>query len=521
MGMAFKLKVSDILKRDYFQSADVVAGRKGLARKVKWAHIMEVTEIGQLLNGNEIILSTGVGWKEEDLSLSFLQQLIDYHASALCVELGTYIDEIPRSMIDLAEQNNFPLIVFHQEVRFIDITQDINGMLMDTQDKMMSELESYSNQINRLLLSTDGFKKILRHLKEYLDTQIIYIPVEGTAQFFPSVKKTEQNQLLEAVKSPHQQKSVLSQKIEALSHKFADLVMISRSKELTEFDSLVLDRTATALAQEQLRILYVEEKRKYQENEWVENWLNGKYHKDEIEQRLFSLEPSLKPNGCVVCLYKVDFSKQEPDYTYLSMIFRSIFEQQGFFLLTFYKWDQIVFTLVNKREKTNWKQRLMGALGQIQKTDLMGRPAKATTYFGIGKLFDELYNLHESYQRAQETMQIQKKTGGMDKPFYEELHVYRLILQLNELGMLEEFVLDYLKPVLEFDNKHSSQMFETLKVFLAVQGSKKEASERLFIVRQTLYHRIEKLKELLGEDFMHPEKRLAIEFAIYANQYLI
>ncbi|MNP06542.1 hypothetical protein D3C76_985310 [compost metagenome] len=51
-------------------------------------------------------------------------------------------------------------------------------------------------------------------------------------------------------------------------------------------------------------------------------------------------------------------------------------------------------------------------------------------------------------------------------------------------------------------------------------GSKQVAAQKLFIVRQSLYYRLEKLKELLGEDFMVPETRLAISVALRAHQML-
>ena len=65
-----------------------------------------------------------------------------------------------------------------------------------------------------------------------------------------------------------------------------------------------------------------------------------------------------------------------------------------------------------------------------------------------------------------------------------------------------------------------SNLFETLCVYLECGGSKKETADRLFIVRQTLYHRIEKLELLLGEDFMAPSNRLALEVAIMASRLL-
>ena len=75
--------------------------------------------------------------------------------------------------------------------------------------------------------------------------------------------------------------------------------------------------------------------------------------------------------------------------------------------------------------------------------------------------------------------------------------------------------------MLEFDQKLNSNLFETLRVYLECSGSKKETSDRLFIVRQTLYHRLDRLETLLGKDFMEPANRLAIETAIKAYELVI
>ncbi|UFT99098.1 PucR family transcriptional regulator ligand-binding domain-containing protein [Radiobacillus kanasensis] len=524
MKKNFKLTVEEVLSRKHFQNAKVVAGKKGLRGYVSWVHIMEVTEIGHLLNGNELVLSTGVGWREKQSSLSFLKQLIDRNAAGLCVEVGLYISEFPVHMIELADKHNFPLIVFEKPVRYIDITQDINTLFMETQYKMLLNLESVSNQLNHLLLSTDGFKRILRLLHQYLNVQVAYNPVEGDLEFYPPINKAKEQRLLHLVHSAEPYSVInsasrsASKPIKALGHKFADLIIISE-QDLTEFDSLVLDRAATALSQDQLRLLYVEEKRKYQENHWVLKWMNGEHSLQDIEDHLLAVDPNLKPNGCTVCICEINFEQEEPDLTYYSMIFRTIFEQHGYFSLVSYDRNHLMFSLVNKRKKEDWKRRLIQALDQIGQTDLLKKQAASKTSFGIGKLFS-LDKLHVSFDMAKETLQVQKKTKAFKKYFYDDLYVYRLISHLNRQNHLQEYVEDYLGPIIEFDQRKNSQMLETLKVFLEVSGSKKDAADRLYIVRQTLYHRIEKLKELLGDDFMESEKRIAIELAVYAYTYL-
>jgi purine catabolism regulator len=72
---------------------------------------------------------------------------------------------------------------------------------------------------------------------------------------------------------------------------------------------------------------------------------------------------------------------------------------------------------------------------------------------------------------------------------------------------------------LQYDQKYNGKLLETLKTYLECNGSKQETSNRLYIVRQTLYHRLQKIENLLGEDFMKHEKRVAIEFMLLVFDY--
>lgn len=309
---------------------------------------------------------------------------------------------------------------------------------------------------------------------------------------------------------------LIGQPIQALGHQFAHLYVASREGKWTEFDHLVLDKAATALAQDQMRLLYVEEKRKSDESRWVQKWLNGEQESGEVTVYIQSRAPGIRWNGCTVCLIKLSEAERHPDWTYSSMIFRSIFEQNGFCPFVTHDGDLLTFALVNFRKKESWKKRMKNAIRQICQTDLI---KKGHVHFGVGSL-TEIANIHESGRLAREALQIQEKAAEVNTPFYEDMHIYRLLLRLYESGELPRFVRDQLQVVFDYDADQNGKMLETLKVFLEVNGSKKEAARRLFIVRQTLYHRIEKLKELLGQDFMKPEKRLALEIAVYGSQFL-
>ena len=142
-------------------------------------------------------------------------------------------------------------------------------------------------------------------------------------------------------------------------------------------------------------------------------------------------------------------------------------------------------------------------------------------FIGIGKYVTDLVNINRSYETALETIRIQERlSNSSDFYFYDDLHIYRLISLINRHLDLNEIVLEYLEPIIDYDKKYNGKLMQTLKTYLACNGSKQETAKRLFIVRQTLYHRIQKLEKLLGKDFMNPEKRIAIEVMILSYEFL-
>ncbi|WP_138420592.1 PucR family transcriptional regulator [Aquibacillus sediminis] len=514
------LTVADILDRPIFKHAKLLAGREGLQHTIRWVHVIEVTEISQLLSGNEFILSTGVSWQgEPDRGLAWLQQLIANDAAGLCVELGTYMDEIPEAMIELAEEKAFPLIIFDRKVRFIDITQELNRLQLEKHYQLISDLEWFSNRLNHLLLKPNSFQKILRLFSDYVNAQVVYVGIDGDTKFFPPVKKNQQlsyMQQFEAVyDSSSQDPTVMFQPIEAVGHKIADLVVFVNEHERADFVALLLERTVTAIAQEKMRILYVEEKQKHRQEDWGKAWLKGEHTEEEVENYLLTVDPKLQPAGYCTCLCKVAAVDEETDMTYYTTIFSSILKQKGFLSMIIVEGNHLIFALVNKREQTNWKQRLREAFQQMEQTDLIADGLFDWTSVSIGKLVEDSESLSESYLTAKDTRSIQQQLALTKPTFYDELYIYQYLWKLKKENELQHLIA-HIEPVLEYDQHHKGQMLPTLEMFLQVNGSKKEAAEHLYIVRQTLYHRIEKLKELLGGDFMEQEKRIMIELAIKA-----
>ncbi|CAM3604761.1 PucR family transcriptional regulator [Marinicrinis lubricantis] len=525
------IKLHELLSRPYFQDAEIIASQKALERPVKWVHIMEVAKVGQLLNGCELILSTGIGWHdEEETSLAFLRELIENDAAGLCIELGIYTERPSGRMTELALQHDFPLILFHKEVKYVDITRDLHTYFINRHHLMVTSLDQLTDEFNRILLSGKGLTSLLRLLHDKTKKQISFIPIDNTAIFIPPLPKEVQKnklahlQLLKSQDYGGNSKTCAVRPIDVMNQTCADLVM-EGEHDLNEFDILALDRCATAVAQEWMRTMYLEERKRYKENGWVKEWLDGKLKESEIREFFPSHRPDASIGLFSVCVFEIDRKTlRSPEFETLliqrMIVARSLFERIGIVIIPTLSQQHLIFVLAHLKEGNRWIEMVRRTIGKLQKTDKSGGTAIFSGIKGVGTAEAEMTQLHRSYVTALEAIHIQKTVGTLPTPFYNELHVYRLISSLEKSGQLYALVQDYLGSLLPYDREKNTQLLKTLKVYLQLSCAKQETAKELFIVRQTLYHRLNKISELMGDDFTSPEKRLMIELALFAYEYL-
>ncbi|WP_429311670.1 PucR family transcriptional regulator [Paenibacillus mucilaginosus] len=525
-----QLTIREILRRPLFRKAEALASDQALDRVVRWAHILEVSEVGRLLNGGELVLSTGVGWQEsEETSLLFLKGLIDSGASGLCIELGRYTKHPLQGMKELALQAHFPLIFFHEEVRYIDITQDLHSVFINRHHRMVSELESLSARLNQSLLAGRGILPLLQLLQITTGASVAFLPIGAEPSFVPPLGRAEEARFTaewsQGARSrpPEAPPHRTHRPILALDQHFGDLIL-SSPEELSDYALLALDRTATAVAQEMMRTRYMEEKRRHREDRWLADWLDGKHTEKEVLTGLSTLCAAGRIRSATVCLFDPEPALAaardfESVLIQKHIVARSIFGGEGFTVLPGWVDRQAVYVLADGMPpgRTPAAERILRCLHLLRKTE----PGTGLFHSraGIGREVTDLTRLRESYETARETAVIQRDTGPLPRPMYSELHVERILALLKGTGQLPALIEDYIGPLIRYDAERSAQLLKTLKVYLAASGSKQETAAALFIVRQTLYHRLEKIATLIGNDFDQPRKRLALELALYAYEY--
>lgn len=547
MELTALLTVGDALQRPAFSHAVIVAGRRGLHRKIRWVHILEVRNIESLLHGEEMILSTGIAFKSGVISpVTYLQKLIDHNASCLCIEIGEYFHQPPDEMIELADRHRFPLVLFQQPVRFVDITQDLHSMLINNHYRLIKELESVSRRLYRMTLSAQGTLNVLTLLHETTKAQIIYQTDLGQSIFVPRVGAQVREKLLEQYDAAKYRQMdlmreeeppyllerndgyVLIHPVGAMGQTWGYITLVF-DEQPQQFHKLLLDSASLAISQELLRSRYLEERKLYMENMWVDELLNERLrHDDQIKAAVGPVFKKWNELGMRVCLIEIEQPEQlktadgdnNPDASYfnISMIARSVFEAHAFHPLFTVKNNRIAIIALDLKAAAPEKTRLAQALEMLH-AKVKERLNGLRLLVGVGNVYTGLKMAVASYREAVNALSLHlccKK----DTIFFEDLGIFKLLLNLNDTKMLQSFVHGHLGALIRYDEAKNSNLLLTLKVFLECEGSKKAAARKLYIVRQSLYYRLEKIRELLGYEFMDTEHRITLIVALRAYQML-
>jgi sugar diacid utilization regulator len=154
----------DVVRRG---SPLVVAGAARLDVPVRWVHAAELTDIGRLLRGGELVLSTGIALPEPAAELAgYVDSLAKVGVAGLAVELGRrYVAALPAALVAAAEARCMPLIELRHEVAFIEITEAVHARIIDELlvsraaatlalgHLLTSQAESLERQAHRTLIS--------------------------------------------------------------------------------------------------------------------------------------------------------------------------------------------------------------------------------------------------------------------------------------------------------------------------------------------------------------------------------
>ena len=90
----------------------------------------------------------------------------------------------------------------------------------------------------------------------------------------------------------------------------------------------------------------------------------------------------------------------------------------------------------------------------------------------------------------------------------------RKLARSPDLAPFRELV----EPLAQHDRENASFLIRTLRAYFASGESASEAAERLFLHRNSVPYRLDRISELTGLDWRDPQARLALKLGLMAME---
>ena len=117
---------------------------------------------------------------------------------------------------------------------------------------------------------------------------------------------------------------------------------------------------------------------------------------------------------------------------------------------------------------------------------------------GIGSAYEYISELKKSFQEALNSIKISHSESKSQKIFfYDNLGIYSLIAQIKNDKFLDEYVNNHIGKLIQSDVLQEGDLCKTLEAYLDHNCNAAAAAEHLFIHRNTMRYRMDKIKKIL------------------------
>ncbi len=173
---AASFTVGDLFALPEMQAGDpeLVSGADHLDRPVRWAHVVAGSSAVPLLDGGELVLTTGAGWPEDPAALARLTSaLAEADPAAVILEIGTHLRTPPPALVQSCAAHGIPLVVLHREVRFVQITQRVHQRILATQNEALEARAAVHTMLTELGLNRSPVDYVIERLSETLGAPVV------------------------------------------------------------------------------------------------------------------------------------------------------------------------------------------------------------------------------------------------------------------------------------------------------------------------------------------------------------
>ena len=169
------LRVADVVALPAVQEGapTVLVGGPALEAGVRWVHASDSAAVARLLDGGELLLTTGAAWPTGTAALRVLvAELAAIGVSGIVIELGPRMPRVPDAVVDACAAAGLALVALAVEVKFVAVTEAVHRALIEAQTAALRERQRLHDLFTALSLRGAPADLIVAEVARALDVPV-------------------------------------------------------------------------------------------------------------------------------------------------------------------------------------------------------------------------------------------------------------------------------------------------------------------------------------------------------------
>lgn len=542
--------LNDLFILEGMKESTVLAGHRGLTRHVQAVNISDTPDIIQFLDKNHLLLTTAYPFKDEPREMcELIKQMHAKDCAGLVIKVDRFLNKLPVEVKLLADDLAFPIIDLPKDQTLGEVSRHILNYLNDHEAEQLYYALHIQREFSDMMIKGYSLAGLVEQLSHFLSRPTLLLNHRGEtiAQShdfrLDSMKQVEQ-EIIEQVKAdlPAAREGTTFD-IPSKSDQAAETFPVQTKREygsmLIIVDALTLPYPMSQMAIEQagnvisftiIKEQAIDENSRLLKNNFFADLIEKRIHsEDEISSRghFYGLQ-SDRDTICVACAIDLPKSGYDTMPLYdkkVGELHNNIYDQLEDEMINgemegalFTKEKYFVMLLQFPTYSETKVNRITDFIKKTQSN--IQAQGDFSVSFGSSNPIQTLTDIPIAYQEADEAI-----TNGYDMNmtnfinFYKTKEIEELLSTIPEKD-LKSLYENTLKVLAYPKTKEDIELVKTIETYLNCQCEISETSRKLFIHRNTVKYRIEKMEDMLELSFRDPADSLRLRVALMIGSLL-
>lgn len=526
------LSVREILKFPAVKRAvpEVLAGAELLDRPVRWIHSGDAPHIASMLKGGELLLTTGMGMGASATEQRrFAAGLSRRHIAAMAMELGSRYRSVPEPLVEEARRNELIVIALNREVPFVEITEAVLSEMVSQQVGKLRQSEEMHQRFFRLALEGAGTTDILAALAEITGTPVFLQRSGHGLLYHVAADRSDSDDLARwdaYERRLRQAPAAVEQRVPLGDDpEWGRLVALFSDRTPTESDRAALERAVEVVSLALMRDREEEAVRSGERGNFLSGLLRGDFDEGTARTRAAELGMSSHSAYVPIALMRSPHlaarAGETASWHRVWSDFQSELADRSFGFLAGTREHGRELICVVGTDEPEARRPVADRIAAIASEAGRRRLGEhGVVLVCVGAAASDWEELSDCLRALVERASIAPRLPARPWHDLSTPNLDQLLWSLRGREELSRFSRERIGPLLEYDRLRRASLTATLTAYCRNAGRKAETARALGIERQSLYHRLKRIDELLDVDLASGDTLTELHIALRVSEVM-